>query len=453
VLAVLDCEAIVSSDVPQFNCSGTSTKACPDGKYCKGSGCTACEKTDVCDHYDNDCNGIVDDGPLSDRDGDSYTECGEIDSNGKTINVDCNDDDPTVHPNDPARHPNTTASVEVCNGVDDDCDNVVDNADKVCPPNYACKAALQNKNPADNCVPPTSDCNTTPSLCKLPQVCDQSTGKCVNTTVSPLGSNCATDRECSGAGSFCGSPAYLGTITNNGICTKTCCSSSDCPTDFVCYAPGTDGRYCVNKSLVGIAALGANAPGSNASDPSQCRSGQVQNGKCIDTCCTSNNCTNGTACHETTILGKSALACIPTTGNTGSGGCCGGTFCGGSPSDCREGVCEKLNSVVSLCMSPCCTSNTCGGDFYGDYICRAYQASNGVFTSCIATSSTRGSSATGVDCSADTDCQGLSCTAGSLTHAHKYCTDDCCTDNDCQNGTRCRPVSGSNAYILHCVYP
>jgi hypothetical protein len=450
VFAALHCEAIVSSDVPQFNCSGTSKSACPEGKYCKGSGCTACEKSDVCDHYDNDCNGIVDDGPLSDRDSDTYTECGEIDANGKTINVDCNDDDPTVHPNDPTNHPKAALAVEVCNGIDDDCNGIVDDPDKVCPPTYSCKPALQNKNPADNCIPPASDCNTTPSLCMKPQVCDAETGKCVSTTTSALGTPCATDRECQ-AGAFCGSPAYLGPVTSQSVCVKTCCTSQDCPTDFVCYAPGTDGRYCMKKTAVGITTLGTLAPGANTNDPTQCRSGQAEGGRCIDVCCTSANCTNGTACRDGTIGGKEALVCQPGSA-TGSGGACGGWACGGNSGACGEGVCEKLNNACSLCMAPCCGSGSCGGDLVGDYICRAYQGPNGFFTSCVATSSRRGGGATGSDCSADSDCVGLSCAAATSTHPHKYCTDDCCTDSDCQNGTHCRPVSGSNAYILHCIF-
>ena len=56
-------------------------------------------------------------------------------------------------------------------------------------------------------------------------------------------------------------------------------------------------------------------------------------------------------------------------------------------------------------------------------------------------------------CNTDGDCASLYCDVPTSTHTHKYCTDYCCTDADCGNGTRCRPVSESNAYILHCIYP
>ena len=451
LFAVLNCEAIVSGDVPQFNCSGTSINACPPGKYCKGSGCTTCEKVDVCDHYDNDCNGIVDDGPLSDRDGDTYTECGEIDADGKTINVDCNDNDPNVHPNDPTRHPKTASAVEVCNGVDDDCDNIVDNPDKVCPATYVCKPALQSKNPADNCVAPTSDCNTTPTLCKAPQICDQATGKCISATTSPIGATCASDRECSGPGVFCGSSAYLGVASS--VCTKTCCSSADCPTDFVCYAPGTDGHYCINRTLLGIGALGSLPAGGAASDPALCRSGQAAGGQCVDVCCTNANCSAGATCSLGSLMGKTTLVCAPPPGSKGPTKSCNAS------SDCHEGFCAQYQVsffTVGLCEPGCCSSTACGSDIYGDEQCSTWQAqSGGEFTACVATGNKRGSGITGADCAQDSDCQSLSCWPSSSTHAHKYCTDNCCGDNDCAAtpGMHCRPVSQSGAYVLRCVYP
>ncbi len=467
VFAALQCEAIVSSDVPQFNCSGTAKNVCPPGKYCKGSGCVPCETTDVCDHYDNDCNGIVDDG-LADQDNDTYTVCGDYDvaNDNKIINIDCNDRAAGIHPNDPVRHPVDRAgnplalAVQRCNGADDDCSGAADDgkycndpATCMCPESTVCKSALHNPNPIDNCSPLTSDCNSNPALCKGQETCDVPTGKCTSNIVGAIGSACVGDRQCP-VGAFCGSSAYLGPITATNVCTKTCCASSDCPTDFVCYAPGTAGRYCVSKASLQIAAVGSLPAGASTNDPTQCRSGQIEAGRCIDVCCTSANCTNGTACHETTLRGKSALACIP--GNTtGSGKCCGGSICGGSPSACGEGVCERIDNFADLCMAPCCGSAGCPGrsTFYGDFVCRAYGTNNGVFTSCAVSGVSRGSAQSGTDCNTDGDCASLYCDVPTSTHTHKYCTDYCCTDADCGNGTRCRPVSESNAYILHCIYP
>ena len=72
------CEAIVNGDVPAYTCSAEAfvdpgRNTCPAGQYCKGLGCTACEDRDICDGFDNDCNGKIDDGTYSDHDGDGYT--------------------------------------------------------------------------------------------------------------------------------------------------------------------------------------------------------------------------------------------------------------------------------------------------------------------------------------------------------------------------------------------
>ncbi len=86
------CEAIISGDVPGFTCTGTTLRSCPPLQYCKGAGCTSCEKIDICDGYDNNCNGKVDDGPLSDHDADGYTNCGRQDpKTGQFVNKDCDD--------------------------------------------------------------------------------------------------------------------------------------------------------------------------------------------------------------------------------------------------------------------------------------------------------------------------------------------------------------------------
>lgn len=65
---------------------------------------------EVCDGLDQNCNGEVDEGFDSDRDG--YTTCGS----GDASRADCRDDDPNVHP----------GADELCNGADEDCDGDVD---------------------------------------------------------------------------------------------------------------------------------------------------------------------------------------------------------------------------------------------------------------------------------------------------------------------------------------
>jgi Putative metal-binding motif len=80
---------------------------------------------EICDGKDNDCSGFCDDGLALDSDGDRFNECGGKileDGTCKDLGVpDCDDSDPTVHPE----------AIEVCNGKNDDCKDGCDVADGI----------------------------------------------------------------------------------------------------------------------------------------------------------------------------------------------------------------------------------------------------------------------------------------------------------------------------------
>jgi hypothetical protein len=73
---------------------------------------------EVCDGFDNDCDGVVDNG--YDEDEDTFTTCGSDPTTPgeppSTERRDCDDRSAEVFP----------GAEELCNGVDDDCDGVVD---------------------------------------------------------------------------------------------------------------------------------------------------------------------------------------------------------------------------------------------------------------------------------------------------------------------------------------
>ncbi len=85
----------------QIVCTSSSTTGC--------SAVAGTPSSEICNHVDDDCNGLVDEG--FDQDGDGYTTCGG----------DCNDAVASIHP----------GAVEIFNGVDDNCDGIIDNVIEV----------------------------------------------------------------------------------------------------------------------------------------------------------------------------------------------------------------------------------------------------------------------------------------------------------------------------------
>ena len=421
------CEAIVSDAIPGFTCSGSDLSGCPQGQYCKGVGCAACQNTDICDGFDNDCNGKVDDGPLSDHDQDGYTVCGTTDpSTGKVTGVDCNDNDPSVHP----------GAQEVCNGVDDDCDGIVDNPDTVCPAGKVCAPQLKQ------CVDQATAC--TPQNCLSPKQCDPLTQQCADPTANyPIGHSCASDKEC--ASTLCAFPALLGGVGNGAVCTKLCCTSNDCDAGFICDATGSGGRYCLDATTAGRSTPGTGAGGTSCGDGTACRSGLCTGGACVDTCCSSSDCQNGTSCTLQAPAGHNGFWC----GHTNGGGN-GNQFCSGNDS-CKSELCADYAGDGARCVAPCCTSQggACGSIESGliDIVCveNALQDKpNDSFLVCTGFNGT-GNAPFGSSCASNDDCASDNCdTAGS-----KKCTDVCCTDANCPQGT-CRPDSNG---ALRCVLP
>jgi hypothetical protein len=434
------CEAIVNGDVPAYTCSGTSLAACIKGTYCKGAGCVACEARDICDGYDNDCNGKLDDGPLSDHDGDGYTICGRQNpKTGQFENIDCDDGDGAVHP----------GAEEVCNGKDDDCDGIVDEPDRVCPQGQICQPTKQR------CIDQTTACTVTG--CTSPKTCDTNTEQCVDPPSTDLGGTCGTNTQCTSH--ICGDGSVLGVGFSQGsVCTSTCCTSADCRAGFVCFGAGTGGSYCVKSSALARPLPGGGLPGAGCNGGGDCRSGACgPTKKCLDTCCNDGQCTNGTSCTLNHDTPHAVYQCADSPGTRGQNSTCNGD------ADCKGGICYNYGDSTfpeRHCISVCCGSASCGSVDFGfgvHYAAACYDVTSADVPSlgsntvavCVAPGQGVGSAPLGAPCNANGDCRSNRCHATA-----KKCTDVCCVDADCApagRGWACRPTAVGSGNDLRCA--
>ncbi len=425
VLATFSCEVLVPGDLPSSHCNGTPG-SCPDGQFCMNRECTPCLEpgNDPCNQLDDDCNGKVDDGPLSDRDNDGFSYCGRVDQDaGKVLDQDCDDNNASIFPGAP----------EVCDGKDNDCNGIVDDPGVVCPQGETCAPKT------GECISTTQTCQQVP--CTSPQVCDPDTLKCVDPTASHgLGDPCNGDRECTSG--FCAYSNVVGAkiAPTGGVCTKSCCSSAECAGNntLVCYPSGTGGKYCVKASAAGVT-TGSTPAGTSAAAASDCRSGQLDGtGHCTDVCCSDVQC-GGMACAGGQLYGVATYVCRDPQSGSGNNSSCNNS------SDCSSNAC--LNGT---CRSNCCNSAPCGNALYGQRYCTLYYGANADFQGCTDPFPAEfGGSAVGSSCSQDTDCRGRRCVTD---NNGSYCTDACCTDGDCPNGFPCRPVDvGQGVFALECT--
>lgn len=326
-----------------------------------------------------------------------------------------------------------------------------------------CQALVSSDIPDFKCA------STDPSACPAGMTCDLGTQTCiagaaeggdeptteedagdasvdVDAGLAPLGASCRLDTEC--ASRICGTSTNLTTtIVPAGqlpICTRTCCTSNDCPSSFVCFGAATGGNYCVPASRAGATppATGGAAAGASCTTNNQCRSGRCVSMtgigmRCLDTCCLGANCTSPTICRITSFTNPTRIGwgCGQTIGTRDAGAVCAQT------TDCKNDNCIGVSSD-RLCRPSCCGTASCGGEGFPGGVCAYTLFGGDYWKSCL---TTPGPKAVGQTCGTDTECASRYCD-GELNR----CADVCCTDSDCGGGRRCAP-SAVGTPFLRCV--
>lgn len=323
---------------------------------------------------------------------------------------------------------------------------------------------------------------TEPGNCPHGMTCDVENGRCTSDAdagrdvTSPemrdtstsdrpvppprLGQTCASAVDCPGE-LFCGTASVLTTEvvgeSGESLCTKTCCTSSDCPDTFVCLGAGTGGNYCVAAARAQREALGPNLAGAACESSPECRSGLCEDGRCVDSCCVATDCASGSVCRKTTVAvpppKKQTWACAaPIEGAT----IASGTICvGADAGSCATGTCCENQNCAGptprICRPPCCSPNDCttaGGDFAACTV-------EGIFASPDNRNPTKfcwdrddipatATAQFGEFCGTNHQkCASLVCDTDSTK-----CSTACCQDKDCPPDYVCRPASTG---ILRCV--
>jgi hypothetical protein len=296
---------------PCGTCGGVY--ACRGGLVCEGGDASA----EVCNGLDDDCNNIVDDGPLPEV-GDScvplvdgqpaFMVVGECRAGRKECiegELDCVG---ALGPQD-----------EVCNGLDDDCDGTVDDM-AACPaPTDTCYQAQCVSPCADGefpcpfgfyclALPPTNGRFCVPDpcagvTCDPGEICNRDTGTCVDPCA---GVTCTDGRVCrAGQCVDCftlGCPAGMICVENAarvGECQADACLGIECPT----------GQTCAGGSCAPVACAGGCAPGSRCQDDA-----------CVPSC-SLDLCFGGSSCPAGTVCNPRNGRCLPDP--------CARTDCGG----------------------------------------------------------------------------------------------------------------------------
>lgn len=314
----------------------------------------------------------------------------------------------------------------------------------------ACPSGLTCDTASGRCVTPNGDAS--PDAPAAPDAEPEDADTDIDAGPRALGEPCRVNDDC--ASVVCGTSTILTTtITEQPgpICTKACCSSADCPSEFVCFNGGTGGAYCVPSTLAERTppATGGRMAGATCSSNNDCRSGLCEavgggTSRCLDTCCTKSGCAAGTECRLRSIAAPGPAhtiwACSPA--NAGALGEIG-QACDES-SECKSDNCIGLGPG-RICRPPCGSTADCRAlPGFENGHCLYGSADSDRFRFCFSDTTATDDPA-GASCVNDTTCQSDYCDA-----ELRRCMNVCGRDRDCAANESCRPSAVTTPF-LRCV--
>ncbi|MGZ3426148.1 MAG: putative metal-binding motif-containing protein, partial [Polyangia bacterium] len=390
---------------------------------------TVCPVAEACNGLDDDCDGIVGNLLVNERDidGDHYLACSGC---GATLGAgilgcgDCNDLVSTIHP----------GATETCNGVDDSCAGAgyMDGKDDCGKGGNAGKPTCCG---GSGCRDTTSDyqfCGSCSNNCSI--AAPTTTNECYQSNCS-----CATGGACTGGLTCQGvAPAGMCVAGNGSSCTMAnqcssgncvdmhCCVSSACG-DGVCKACTGAGGTCVNQpaNMPGNGCTGAGqvcdgggackkATGQACGSSSECWNGLCVDGYCCNTAC------NTSQCQACNVAGSQGTCSLTTGAPIGGRTACNGSGTCGGTCDGTHQTCQYPGGGTA------CGSQTCAPGA-GGAVVTPVGSCNGA-GSCTQTPQT--------PC-AYTQCNG------------NVCASSCTLDNQCVNSDYCSTAGSGTCITRH----